>query len=91
MLQLLHHPFLVPLHFAFKDFVSAYLVMTCGMGGSVDSFLALSSEGSELRKNAKASKFRELGEEGVRFVAANVVLGLEHLHSHNILYRDLKP
>ncbi len=57
----------------------------------MDSFLPLSNDKKELRKNAKARKFKDLGEEGVRFVTANVVLGLEHLHSQNILYRDLKP
>jgi serine/threonine protein kinase len=27
----------------------------------------------------------------VRFYAAEVLLGLEHIHSHNMVYRDLKP
>jgi serine/threonine protein kinase len=27
----------------------------------------------------------------VKFYAAQLVLAIEHLHKHNIIYRDLKP
>lgn len=39
----------------------------------------------------RAVKFKNLGEYGIKFVAANIILGIQHLHSHNIMYRDLKP
>ena len=35
--------------------------------------------------------FKKLGEEGIRFIVASVILGLEHLHENQIIYRDLKP
>lgn len=35
--------------------------------------------------------FKKLGEDGIRFIVASVILGLEHLHENQIIYRDLKP
>lgn len=35
--------------------------------------------------------FKKLGENGIRFIVAGVILGLEHLHENQIIYRDLKP
>ena len=35
--------------------------------------------------------FWKAGEQAVRFILASVILGVEHLHSKNIVYRDLKP
>ncbi len=39
----------------------------------------------------KVEEFKSLGENGVRFIVACVVLGLEFLHSNGYVYRDLKP
>lgn len=75
VLQTLDHPFLTSLRYTFTDARCAYLVMECGTGGPMDYFLALNSL-ERNRKNNRALHFRKLGEEGVRFVAANVVLGI---------------
>ena len=34
---------------------------------------------------------RRFNEERSRFYTAEIMLGLEHLHLKNIIYRDLKP
>lgn len=84
------NPFITQLKFAFKDENYVFMVMECGNGGSLDSFLNIKKT-TNAKKNMRAIKFKNLGEYGIKFVAANVILGIEHLHNHNIMYRDLKP
>lgn len=38
----------------------------------------------------KGLKFRKLQGEGLKFVISGIILGLDALHSQNIIYRDLK-
>ena len=75
------HPFITSLKYAFTDSHYFYLVMESAEGG----------DASTLINNSKRRQdFKKLGDEGVKFVAACTILGLEYLHSQNILYRDLK-
>ena len=56
--------------------------MEWAQGGDVQSFL---KEGSERKKQFLMNK-----EESIRFILGCVILGLEYLHSKNIVYSDLK-
>jgi serine/threonine protein kinase len=76
ILQRIRHPFIMTLHFAFQTADKLYLVMDFVNGGELFYHL----------QNA-----RKFTTERARFYAAEIVLGLEHLHKNGIVYRDLKP
>lgn len=70
------HPFVVPLRFAFQTADKLYMVTDYMTGGELFFHL---------------KKLRTFPEPMVRFFAAELVCALSHLHSINIVYRDLKP
>ena len=75
ILRNVNSPFVVSLRYAFTTPTNAILVMDIMTGG--DLFYHL-------------GKVKRFNEERARFYAAQVLLGIEHLHSQNIVYRDLK-
>eukprot|EP00029_Vermamoeba_vermiformis_P002869 TRINITY_DN13238_c0_g1_i1.p1 TRINITY_DN13238_c0_g1~~TRINITY_DN13238_c0_g1_i1.p1 ORF type:complete len:446 (-),score=139.44 TRINITY_DN13238_c0_g1_i1:132-1469(-) len=76
ILQKVRHPFIMNLHYAFQTPDKLYLVLDFINGGEL--FYHLQNE-------------RKFSTERARFYAAEIVLGLEHLHKLGIIYRDLKP
>jgi len=76
ILQHINHPFIVQLHFAFQTPEKLYMVMDFINGGELFHRLDLEEY---------------LDEEQTRFYTAELCLALIHLHSHGIVYRDLKP
>uniref|UniRef100_A0A8C6JML8 Ribosomal protein S6 kinase n=1 Tax=Melopsittacus undulatus TaxID=13146 RepID=A0A8C6JML8_MELUD len=72
----INHPFVVKLHYAFQTEGKLYLILDFLRGG--DLFTLLSQE-------------LMFTEEDIKFYLAELVLGLDHLHSLGIIYRDLKP
>ncbi|XP_064182661.1 serine/threonine-protein kinase Sgk2b isoform X1 [Anguilla rostrata] len=76
LLQNLHHPFLVGLHFSFQTTDKLYFVLDYVNGGEL--FYHLQRERVFLEPRA-------------RFYAAEMASALGYLHSLHIIYRDLKP
>ncbi|KAI6657384.1 Beta-adrenergic receptor kinase 2 [Oopsacas minuta] len=72
----LNNPFIVGLHYAFQTPDQLVLVLDLAEGG--DLHFHIDQRGA-------------LGNDAVRFYTAEMVLGLEHMHSQNIIYRDMKP
>lgn len=75
VLELIDHPFIVSLKFAFQTQDKLYMVLDYFTGG-------------ELFFHLNKGRFKE---DRAQFFAAELVLSLECLHSHGIIYRDLKP
>ena len=76
ILEEITHPFIVNLVGAFQDDKNLYLVLEYIIGGEFFSHLR------------KAGRFPN---DTARYYAAQISLVFEHLHSLQILYRDLKP
>lgn len=64
------------MQYAFQDRENLYLVL---------DFL----NGGDLRYHI--SKYRKFSEEQTKFFIANILCGLEYIHSQCILHRDIKP
>lgn len=75
ILAMISSPFLVCLKYAFQTQEELFLVLDLRTGG-------------DLSYHLNRCRFTE---SQVRFWAAQILLGLQHLHEKNIVYRDLKP
>lgn len=76
ILESMDHPFLVGLKYAFQTPTKLYMVLPLYNGGELFTIL---------------KKQRRFSEDRTKFYAAEIALGLGHLHSNGIIYRDLKP
>lgn len=76
LLARLSHPFVVSLHWAFQTRGHLFMVLDYCAGGEL--FHHLQRRG-------------HFSEPDSRFYICEILLGLEYLHSQDILYRDLKP
>ena len=77
ILQEMQHPFIVKLHYAFQSQTKLYFVLDYVPGG--DLFHALNQVPG-----------RRVSENSMRTIIAEVLLAVEHLHHHHIIFRDLK-
>ena len=72
----MEHPYLLKLRYAFQTPDCLYLIVDYVNGG--DMFYHIKKQGHLNEKHAK-------------FYGAQIILGLEYLHSKKVIYRDLKP
>lgn len=75
ILSCMNHPFITKLYYAFQNSEYLFLIMQYCSGGNLGRFI---------RK-------QHFTENKIRNYACEILLALEELHSHNIIYRDLKP
>ena len=75
-LSKLCHPFIVNMNCAFQDYDNLYLVMDLLTGGDLRYHIC---------------KIHFFSEKESKFFIACLLLGLEYIHSNNIIHRDIKP
>lgn len=73
ILELVKHPFIIQLKYAFQSQVKLYFVVDYCPGGELFFHI---------------QKVERFNEEATKFYAAQIVLALEHLHKLNVIYRE---
>ena len=73
IMELVDHPFIVKLKYAFQNPSKLYLVMDYCPGGELFFHI---------------QRVERFNEEAVKFYGSQLVLALEHLHKNNIIYRE---
>lgn len=77
-----NNPFLTKSYLSTTSGSYMYEIMQLALGGDLGQWL----ENTVGRGDA----FRSLGDDGVKFVIAGVILGLEEIHRRGFVFRDLK-
>ena len=75
-LSRIHHPFIVNTYFAFQDSDYLYLVSDYFPQGDLRYQLIHNKVYNEMQ---------------VKFIISNILLGLDYIHTNNIIHRDIKP
>ena len=73
IMELVDHPFIVKLRYAFQSPQKLYMVMDYCPGGELFFHI---------------QRVERFNEEAVKFYGAQLVLALDHLHKNNIIYRE---
>ena len=100
-LEALNHPFINSIHETYADHKGIYLLLGAAMGG--DLYRLIEKLGQvmfyvvryHLHESALTriftTRYAQVHEKIARFYAASLTLALAHIHSHEFIYRDLKP
>ncbi|ORE18378.1 kinase-like protein, partial [Rhizopus microsporus] len=76
ILELLDHPLIVNLRYAFQDDENLFMVLDLMLGGDLRFHLDTLGTFNELQ---------------VRFYVAQLILSISYIHSQHIIHRDIKP
>ena len=72
----MNHPNLIKLYSFFSDQYKVYLLMELAPDGQLYEYMS------------DKTKFTE---ESVSFIMRQTLLGVNYMHEHNIIHRDIKP
>ncbi|XP_077971232.1 rhodopsin kinase grk7-a-like isoform X2 [Styela clava] len=79
VLEKINSRFVVTLYYAYHDKTCLNLVMMLLTGGDLKFHVK------------KDKKNKGVNKERCKLYAAQITVGIDHLHKHNIIYRDMKP
>lgn len=74
----MHSKFVTNLKYAFHDADTLYLILDL-------------MEGGDLSWHLKKRPQHRFTEDEAKFYSAEIIMGLAHIHSRKLIYRDLKP